>query len=128
MIGMQRLHERNRWFLLHRAFGFIMYRLVRSILIGHGQSSPWSTYIMANKPTITESPVTESAEKPAVDKLAAVLAAFNAAPASQITAFGQMVVDVAKAQGLDYFTMTAGKKAAHTRRVKEAIKAAGISL
>ena len=82
---------------------------------------------MANKPVVTESPVT-SESKPEADRLALVLAAFNAAPSAQITAFGQMVVDVAKAQGLDYFTMSAGKKAAHTRRVKEAVKAAGITL
>jgi hypothetical protein len=62
------------------------------------------------------------------DQLSAVLAAFNAAPASQVSAFGRMVLDVAKAQGVDYSALTAGRKAAFTRRVKEAMKTAGVTI
>jgi hypothetical protein len=60
--------------------------------------------------------------------LALILAAMRSTPAKVQTALEQMVLDVAEAEGFDYTHATAGRKAAFTRRVKEAVKAAGITL
>jgi hypothetical protein len=57
-----------------------------------------------------------------------VMAALANRPTRQASKLEHMVRQVAVRQGINLDTLTAGKKAALTRQVKEACKAAGISL
>ena len=77
---------------------------------------------MATTPRNT---VAASVEPSNLDK---VLAAMATKPARQASALHRMVAAVAERQGINLDTLTAGKKAALTRSVKEACKASGISL
>jgi hypothetical protein len=65
---------------------------------------------------------------PVVSDLDKVLAAFAAKPVQTVSPLHKMVREVAAKQGVDYDSMTAGQKAAFTRRVAAAVKASGIKL
>jgi hypothetical protein len=86
---------------------------------GFGHFSPQRKSIMAQTPTNT--PATMS-------NLDKVLQALRTQPQATMSELGKLVIAAAKAEGFDYSNATAGKKAAFTRRVKDAVKSSGISL
>jgi hypothetical protein len=65
---------------------------------------------------------------PVTTDLDRVLAAFHAQPQQTISAMDQMVRDVAAREGVDLASLTPGRKAVFTKRVKLAMKSAGITI
>lgn len=65
---------------------------------------------------------------PVTTDLDRVIAAFHAQPQQTMSAMDKMTRSVASREGVDFDTLTPGKKAAFTRRVKLAVKTAGITL
>jgi hypothetical protein len=61
-----------------------------------------------------------------VSDLDKVLLAYRAQPQATVSASDSMVRSVAAAEGIDLASLTPGRKSAFTKRVKKAMKAAGI--
>jgi hypothetical protein len=57
-----------------------------------------------------------------------IRAAMKSAPSKKQSNLDKTVLLLAKEEGFDYEHETAGKKAAFTRKVKDAIKASGVTL
>ena len=71
---------------------------------------------------------TKTAPAPVMSDFDKIMAAMSTTKVTAESALRTQTIAVCKAKGIDFDSLTAGKKARWTLRVKEAAKAAGVTL
>ena len=79
-------------------------------------------------PTMATEPKTAQTAAPVMSDLDKIMLAMTATKVAADSALRTHTIAVCKANGVDFDSLTAGKKARWTLKVKEAAKKAGVSL